>query len=173
MDGPVSSPPNPARDRAQDRAVIEEHAGERRIALILDSFQRLIGRPLIVGDGLGAGADMATLLWESPAVVLAHDTRDDPQFFYSNLAGLDRFALDARQLIAMPSRLSAEEPRREERGRLLQRVRDEGFITDYSGVRIASTGQRFRIARSIVWNLTDETGAVHGQAATFSDWIDL
>ena len=72
-----------------------------------------------------------------------------------------------------PSRFTAEEPNREERARLLQRVTADGYIDDYSGVRISSSGQRFQIERATVWNLLTLDGKRLGQAATFSHWILL
>lgn len=158
---------NGARDRERDRAVIEEHAGAQRIALIAQCYEQLVGRALV------SGAAIADEMWNLPAVVLAHGAEDDPICFYANRAALDRFDLDGETLIAMPSRLTAEEPRREERDRFLERVNREGFSNDYSGLRVASTGKRFRIARATVWNLHDASGARRGQAATFSDWTDL
>ncbi len=70
----------------------------------------------------------------------------------------------------LPSRLSAEPLLREERARLLERVTRDGLIEDYAGVRIASTGRRFRISNASVWNLIDETGEAVGQAAAFAEW---
>ncbi|HVN42283.1 MAG TPA: MEKHLA domain-containing protein, partial [Steroidobacteraceae bacterium] len=74
------------------------------------------------------------------------------------------------ELVGLPSRLSAEAPAREERERLLERVGAHGFIDDYSGVRIAQSGRRFRILRATVWNVLDPAGERIGQAATFSEW---
>ena len=70
----------------------------------------------------------------------------------------------------MPSRLSAEQPNQEERQRLLARVAEDGYIDDYSGVRISKNGKRFLIQRAVVWNVVDEKGKFHGQAACFKDW---
>jgi hypothetical protein len=53
---------------------------------------------------------------------------------------------------------------------LLERVTRDGFIADYSGIRIAASGRRFRIERAVVWNLIDADGTRHGQAATFDCW---
>lgn len=152
----------------RDRQVIEAHAGAARIALVAQSHRRLTGRALVSESG-----DVTGLLWNLPAVVLAHGLGDDPVFFYANRLALDRFALSAEALVTMPSRLSAEAPERGERERLLARVSAEGFIDDYAGVRIAATGARFRIERATVWNLVDEVGVRHGQAATFAHWTDL
>mgnify|MGYP002069486675 CR=1 FL=1 len=66
--------------------------------------------------------------------------------------------------------LTAEAPNRAERARLLETVARRGFIDDYSGVRIAKSGRRFRINRATVWNLLTETGQPCGQAAMFDHW---
>jgi hypothetical protein len=53
---------------------------------------------------------------------------------------------------------------------LLDSVAHTGLIDDYSGIRISSTGRRFRICNATVWSVTDPSGKKTGQAATFSDW---
>lgn len=141
-----------------------DHAGSR-LTLITESYQRLTGKPLIP-----AGSDPAAALWTLPQIVLAHSTEDDPVFFYGNRLALELFEVSPEQIIAMPSRLSAEPMLREEREALLERVSRDGYIDDYQGVRISSTGQRFMIKAATVWNLIDEHGVNHGQAATFSQW---
>lgn len=142
-----------------------------RIALIAQSHQRLLGRPLV------ARADDAALLslvlWEAPQVIVAHGREPDPLFFFGNRAALARFETTADQFVGMPSRLSAEAPLREERQALLERVARDGYIADYAGVRISARGRRFRIEQAVVWNLVDAGGAVHGQAAAFDRWTKL
>jgi hypothetical protein len=59
---------------------------------------------------------------------------------------------------------------RDERARLLERTTRDGFVDDYQGIRISSTGRRFQIDQAIVWNLVDARGERVGQAATFSEW---
>ncbi len=134
-----------------------------RIALIASSFERLLGYPLV-----DPGSDPVGALWRAPRVILAHGTQDDPVFFFGNRCALQAFQCDVERFTAMPSRLSAEAPLREERQALLDRVARCGFIDDYAGVRITTTGRRFRIERAVVWNLVDAEGARHGQAATFT-----
>ncbi len=132
-----------------------------RLGLIAQSYARLTGRSL------------PEPLWTAPCVILAHGTQDDPIFFYGNRLALELFETTAAAHIATPSRLSAEPVAREDRARLLAQVAARGFIDDYAGVRVSATGRRFRIERATVWNLLDADGAVHGQAATFSDWTEL
>lgn len=140
--------------------------GAARLALIADSHLRLTGRRLV---------DEATpdALWSAAAVIVAHDTAPDPIFFFGNSRALALFETTPESFTAMPSRLSAEPELREERARLMARVTRDGFIDDYSGVRISAAGQRFRIHRATVWNLVDAVGVLHGQAAAFSDWTML
>lgn len=141
-----------------------EHAGNR-LQLISDSYNHLTRRDLTT-----PGRDAASALWSLPQVILAHGTEADPIFFYGNRLALELFELTPSQIIRMPSRLSAEPMLREAREQLLQRVSQHGFIDDYEGVRISSSGKRFRIRNATVWNLIDRHGQLHGQAATFSEW---
>ena len=53
---------------------------------------------------------------------------------------------------------------------MLAEATQNGFIANYTGIRIASTGRRFFIREAIIWNLTDESGEPYGQAATFDQW---
>lgn len=136
---------------------------QRRIALIAASYERLLGRALVV-----PGEDVIAALWEAPLAIVAHGMEPDPLFFFGNRAALAKFRTTPDRFIGMPSRLSAEAPLREERQALLDRVSRDGFIDDYAGVRIAATGERFRIERAAVWNLIDAEGNRHGQAAAFA-----
>lgn len=142
--------------------------GQGRLVLIAESFERLTGRPLLAGTG-----DMPQDLWTAPLAIVAHGTEADPVFFFGNRMALDLFGMAPQAFAAMPSRLSAEESLREERAQLMARVTRDGFIDDYSGVRIAADGRRFRIRNATVWNLVDSQGVRHGQAAAFADWQDL
>lgn len=141
---------------------------EQRLSLIADSFLRLTGRTLIA-----PGGDLRASLWHAPRVIVAHGSEPDPVFFYGNRMALNLFEMDFAAFTRLPSRFSAEPLLREARDALLQRVSRDGFIDDYSGVRIAASGQRFRIERATVWNLIDGAGVCHGQAATFDHWTNV
>lgn len=135
---------------------------------LLTSFHRLTGRHLIEpGDSLSALARQA---YEAPFVLLSHDDGNDPVLTYGNLEAQKLFAMDWGRLVGTPSRETAEAPERAERDALLRRVSENGFIDNYSGVRIAADGRRFLIRNAIVWNVTDSLGRPAGQAATFSEW---
>ena len=105
--------------------------------------------------------------------MVSHGTGPDPVLNYGNALALTLWEMTWEELTQTPSRLTAEHVHREERARLLARTREQGFVDDYSGVRISKTGRRFRIERAIVWNLNDAEGRPVGQAATFDRWKQL
>ncbi|MEI8290054.1 MAG: MEKHLA domain-containing protein [Verrucomicrobiota bacterium] len=113
---------------------------------------------------------LADEIFHAPFVLVSHGTEPDPVLNYGNATALALWEMSWPELTRTPSRLTAEAPNREERARLLAAVTANGFIDDYSGVRISQTGRRFRIAQATVWNLLDEHGVYAGQAAMFSRW---
>ncbi|MFM7207322.1 MAG: MEKHLA domain-containing protein [Planctomycetaceae bacterium] len=142
-----------------------------RARLIIDSYAEIVGRPLV--DGEGSDIARAERLYRAPFVVVAHGLGDDPLLSYGNDAALQLWHMEADVLLRTPSRMTAEPVHREERARLLERTRREGFVDDYAGVRISRAGRRFRIERATVWNLVDAGGELHGQAAMFTTWTPL
>jgi len=140
----------------------------RHTACLARSFRRWTGRDLL--SGLFNPAGLARNVFEAPFVVVSHGTETDPVLNYGNRVALDLWELSWDEFIRTPSRLTAEAPAREERARLLETVTKQGFIDNYSGIRIAKSGRRFRITNAIVWNLVTEQGDPCGQAATFDRW---
>jgi len=138
---------------------------------LLWSYTRWTGRALLPPQV--DEADQLRFLHHWNHVVLSHDTGHDPRFNYGNLAALSLFEMAHGDFHGLPSRLSAVAPDRTEREKLLAEVRRKGFADDYRGVRISAKGQRFRIERATVWNIIDEEGTFHGQAATFREWTYL
>lgn len=125
------------------------------------------------GCGLMEECDAATAarqLYYAPFALLSHNTEEDPIINYANVAAQKLFEMNWSEFVRLPSRLSAEAVLQDERNRLLQRVAEHGFIDDYSGVRISSSGKRFLINYATVWNLQDSDGCYCGQAAMFSNW---
>ena len=74
------------------------------------------------------------------------------------------------EFVRTPSRKTAEPVHRDERARLLDRTRKNGYIDDYAGIRVSKTGKRFKIEKAVIWNISDENGRYYGQAATFDTW---
>lgn len=72
--------------------------------------------------------------------------------------------------MGMPSKFTAELEQREARQRLLDEVAEKGFIKNYAGFRVSSTGRKFVIRDAIVWNLLNNKQEVIGQAVKFQDY---
>ena len=136
--------------------------------VLLDNFEQLLGYELISRDG--NEAEQAKALFQADFVVVSHGTQTDPIFNYGNQTALDLWVMDWQSFTKMPSRLAAESVNRDSRAKMLAQAQSKGYIDDYSGVRIASNGQRFYIQQAIIWNLKDLQARKVGQAATFSQW---
>lgn len=132
------------------------------------SFKKWTGRDLLEGNF--SPAELAEKFFGAPFVLVSHGTQADPVLNYGNRAALALWEMSWDEFTRTPSRLTAEAPRREERARLLEAVTRNGFIDNYSGIRISKTGRRFEIFRATVWNLVSGAGEPCGQAATFFEW---
>jgi MEKHLA domain len=139
--------------------------------LLTDSYTRLLGASLVPPEHDNSFA-ARWLYEEAPFCVLAHNTDPDPIFIYGNKRAQTCFEYSWLELTSLRSRLSAEEPDREERQRLLELVQRQGFATGYRGLRIAQSGRRFWIEDVTVWQLVDRSGVLHGQAAIYRQWRD-
>ena len=139
--------------------------------ILLNSFRHFVGRELI--ERTDDAEDEAQIVFEAPFVVVSHGTQDDPILNYGNRTALSLWEMDMPTLTSTPSRLTAEPMHRDERAQLMTRAARDGFVDDYRGIRISSSGKRFLIERAIIWNLVDAVGQRVGQAATFSHWKPL
>ena len=142
---------------------IEAHGAE-----LLRTYHQWTGRHLI--EPCGDTQHEARMLFEAPFAVISGGAEGDQILNYGNKTAMDLWEMDWETLTRTPSRLTAEPMHRDERAEFLRRVREQGFIDDYSGIRISSKGRRFRIAQATVWNVADAHGNYAGQAATFSKW---
>jgi hypothetical protein len=136
--------------------------------IIARSLKHFTGRDLLAGNF--SPAELAEKVFHAPFVLVSHGTKADPILNYGNASALALWEMSWAELTQTPSRLTAEALNRKERARLLAAVTANGFIDDYSGIRVSKTCRRFRIAQATVWNLLDERGAYAGQSAIFSHW---
>ena len=113
---------------------------------------------------------IAEQIFYAPFAVMSHDTAVDPLFNYANQATLDLFEMDWGEFINLPSRESAEPGNRQDREKILGKVTTQGFIDNYSGIRISASGKRFRIKNAVIWNVLDNSGRLYSQAAAFPEW---
>ncbi|MGI0487779.1 MEKHLA domain-containing protein [Pantanalinema rosaneae CENA516] len=135
---------------------------------LLHSFQHWTGRPLL--DISSSPIAIAEALFSAPFVLVSHGTEADPIFNYGNHTALQLWELTWEQFTQTPSRRTIEAGKEAGRAQLLAEARAKGYISNYEGIRISSTGRRFRISNVIVWDVLDETTDRCGQAATFDRW---
>lgn len=141
----------------------------RRCGYLTNSFARWLKRPLLAESPAGPLA-LTQALYELDAVLVSHGTQADPVFWFANRAAQRLWDMDWKTFTAIPSRLSAEPDEQSARAQLLSRASRDGFIADYTGVRVSSKGQRFRIRDVVLWNIRDDHDQPAGQAALFTQW---
>lgn len=148
-----------------------EHDWPAHVQVLLNSFQTRLGRELVALSG--DPHEDARRLFEAEFVVVSHNAADDPILTFGNRTALDLWEIDIPTLLQTPSRLTAEPLHRDERAQLLERTARDGYVDDYRGIRVSTTGRRFQIEEAIVWNLEGVKGNYVGQAATFAHWTFL
>jgi hypothetical protein len=117
--------------------------------------------------------EAARALFEAPFVVVSHGLGKDPVLNYGNRKALELWEMTWDSFIHTPSRLTAEILSRPERTAMLAKVSEQGYSKDYRGVRISSSGKRFRIEQAMIWNVVNSEGRLFGQAAAFHRWVYL
>lgn len=109
-------------------------------------------------------------MFAADQVVLAHDGGADPRLIYANAAALQLWGRCWREMIGLPSRLTAEPEERQARAQALARARRREALAGYGGIRVDREGRRFRIDNARLWTLRDDQGQDRGQAASFGHW---
>ena len=135
---------------------------------LLDSYAYWLNQELIHRHG--TLLEQAERLFNSSFVVASHGAEDDPILNYGNQTALNLWSMNWEQFIRTPSRLTAEPVNRKERACMLEQARTQGYISDYRGVRISGTGQRFLVEQAVIWNIRKPDRTAIGQGATFSTW---
>ena len=134
---------------------------------LLYSFQHWMSRPLL--NVAGSPLEQAQQVFQASIAILSHGTEMDPILNYGNQRSLDIWKLSWEEFVQMPSHKTAESTSQEMRSQLFLIVQKQGY-TPFSGTRISSTGRRFHIEDGILWNVIDQQGTLHGQAAVFSQY---
>ena len=141
---------------------------------LMSSYKAVTGKDLISSSA--TGIKLAQELFMHPTcVILSHGIQDDsegPVLNYGNALAMQLWKAAWEEFTSMPSRYTAEAPIREERESLLKKVTENGFIDNYSGIRISLDSTKFRIKEAIVWNIVIDNIKI-GQAATFNSWEKL
>jgi len=133
---------------------------------LLNSFEALTNKKIIER---GTPEEDLKRVEESEFVLVSHNGAEDPILNYGNQFALNLWELDWNAFTQTPSRKTAEADLRERRQVMLEIAKKQGYFDNYEGIRISSTGKRFKIKKAIVWSVTDEQGNKIGQAAYFNE----
>jgi hypothetical protein len=138
--------------------------------LMASSFQRFTGQPIL--GAIDNDIALAQAMFDAPQAIVSHGTEADPIFRYANAQALKLWEMDWDAFTRLPSRLSAEAAGdiQSDRDALLKAALAKGWVDNYSGVRVSSTGKRFEIRNTVLWNVVDGKGVRHDQAAFIRDW---
>lgn len=109
-------------------------------------------------------------LYDHPWALLCHGTEPDPLFVYANLTAQRLWERTLVDFLGWPSRLTAPAEERTQRAAALSSGED---VRGYEGVRVSSSGRRFRIIDASIWIVRDDAGTVIGQAAAVPRWVYL
>lgn len=156
-------------DEVCNRAAVKDWS-----RLLGQSFAAQTGNPLIQG-ATPTAPDYAHRLFHSPLPLVSHGAEADPIFCYANAAALALWGMGWEAFTRLPSRLSAEEDPdiQTDRSLYLREAAERGWVAAYSGIRKAADGRRFRISRTVLWTLYDDTGTRRGQAALIGEVTPL
>lgn len=125
------------------------------------SYESLRDAPLFAD----AHGDIVAQAEQADFGLLMHNGGADPIFQYANARARALFGYTLTEFRRLPSRLSAEPDRRDERARMLREAAAHGYFEGYEGIRIAKDGRRFRIVDALIWQISDAEGRILGQAA--------
>lgn len=157
---------------------------------ICQSYWKHTGAYLLEGVELDA---LAGALYEAPFVCLAHNRFEveaaqaeagpgapaqETVFTYANRAALTLFEGGWDEIVGMPSRLSADDSpeAQADRNRLLEEAasggaeKGRGIVRNYSGWRRSLKGARFLIQGATLFNVSDLSGELWGQAVVFDEY---
>jgi hypothetical protein len=141
---------------------------DKHADLLCSSYRRWVGQELIPDKS--SRLTLKEQLFHADVGILSHGTEMDPVLNYGNKAALALWEMDWVAFTSTPSRYTAEPMERSQRERFFEVVASQGYVDNYTGIRISSTGRRFYILQAVVWNLIDSLGHYQGQAAAFTQY---
>lgn len=102
-------------------------------------------------------------------VLVSQGLETTPIFNYGNVQALSLFGYEHLDFLQLTCQSTMVEGEMAESG-VAKRVAREGFVSDYLGSRLTRSGREFVVEQGTVWQLIDNLGRVHGQAARFDEW---
>mgnify|MGYP003628899865 FL=1 len=135
--------------------------------LLNESYRHWTGEYIVEQNDPGK---VLAALNEADFVVVSHGMEAEPVFNYGNLAAFTLFGYEHLDFLRLMTSKTVGTEGMAGRQALTEQIDRDGFTHDYHGVRMTSSGQRFKVDASTVWKLQDNLGRVHGHAAIFREW---
>jgi hypothetical protein len=123
-----------------------------------------------IDEALEEPEELARWAYDNPWAILSHGLEDDPVLNYGNAQAQRIWEMPWRQFVRTPSRETAEPEHRMGRAVILERVKREGHVNRYWGIRKTASGRRFRMKCARIWEVRKENGDPAGIAAMFGNW---
>ncbi len=144
------------------------------IYCLLQSHTKIFQKPLIKFESKNTALRLqAQVLFILEAPVIAHTNDSDPSINYVNSSALQLWGRDWKEMVGMPSRLTAPKDQLYDRSAALNQALKKSSVKGYQGIRVNKKGQLFTIHNARVWTVSNEAGKAIGQAATFPSWSPL
>ncbi len=138
---------------------------------ILKSHQVAFKRPLFAHHNYQIpNRTISQELFALSQPVIAHDSSQDPLLNYINATALQIWHRRWKEMIDMPSKLTAPIEEQKHRAIALSQAQNKSSVEGYRGVRINSRQQKFQINNARIWTIWNDEGTACGQAATFTSW---
>lgn len=150
----------------------QEESVIKQSQLILNSFEYWFKHSLFEEKGLpnikSSPESMAKQLFKAPFYLVSIGRENIPIFNYGNQKALELWELTWDEFTRFPSPKSSETKYQEERNRILAESTDKGYKTGFSGIRITSTGKRYKKENVTLWNLINDKQEYFGKAAIWN-----
>ena len=139
------------------------------VLLILSNLKELAGIDLLTSLSCNE-KEVGEKAFYANFCLLSHDGASDPVLNYGNIKALELWEASWDELTSMQARETAKPDDQATREKTMKEVKENGYLTNYSGIRVSKFGKAFKILDVTIWNLTDQKGEPYGQAALFRDY---
>jgi PAS domain-containing protein len=137
-------------------------------ALLLNqTYQHWFGDYLVNEQDPG---NVLAALNEDERVIFSLGLEPEPVFNYGNVKALGLFGYELAEFIQLPGRATMAPDQATIDQMLQDEIGKQGYVADYTGVRLDKRGRSWQIEAGKIWQLVDNLGRLHGFAGCFTDW---
>jgi hypothetical protein len=139
---------------------------KNHVLLMLNNLRKWTSYDLVADCGFPEET-LGEQILNADFYILSHNGSQDPILNYANKKVLELWEVSWEELTSMYARDTAKADNQMTREKMMKKVREQNYVSGYSGLRISKTGKEFKILDVTIWNLFTDTGDPYGQAAWF------